>query len=527
LNPYGKEEGEVKKKRQYGFFGACVTAIVLNFMVFGSCFGAGGYEMLPTANITIDGNYLDWLGISSVVLDPTGDSTASLVDGTDMTSVSMALNSDLDTLYVRMDISGGPNVEECEECDDPDAGLIQYSIAFDDPDIFSYGTSVYDWQIGFDIEQFWIWDLRGQKDYNDISNLTIYNQNAAGIQVAVGTVVELAIPLSLLQNPFKTTARVYLELKEGDGEVTTTDTASQDVQFRTFPLFADAGPDESYYEKSRIVLDGGDSSISGDSDSIVSYQWKQTSGPEMYLMDSGQAQAWFAAPCLDGSGITVTFSLTVDSDEGLEDSDDVVLYIYDAGTDENYPDYWDEDDYLSANPDVAAAIGYFSSGYDHFMRYGKFEGRRGGITIHGYPSYWDEDAYLDDNQDVSSAVFTGYFKNGFEHYVLFGKTEGRLARVSSTLPDYWDEDGYLERHPDVASAVQSGWLSNGLEHYLNWGRYEGRMGGLNDRYPDYWDEHGYMSTNTDVAPVVRAGFFMTGFEHYLLYGEIEGRLGGF
>ena len=291
-------------------------------------------------------------------------------------------------------------------------------------------------------------------------------------------------------------------------------------------LSTDAGEDRTVGEGEHIVLDGSGTSVTGDE--ITSYSWHQTSGTPVFLLDNNTARAWFAAPYLEDYWITLTFQLSVETLGGIQDQDEITVYVYDTQADK-FPDYWDEDDYLAANPDVAAVVSLkgFSSGYEHYMRYGKYEGRRGGFSICDYPDYWDESAYLNENSDVSNAVLNHFFNNGYEHYLIYGEVEGRIARVSTQLPAYWDEAGYLSINTDVADAIQAGWFSNGFEHYINWGCYEGRRGGLTSAYPDFWDEHGYLTMNSDVADAVMNGFFSQGYEHYVLYGEAEGRCGGF
>lgn len=89
--------------------------------------------------------------------------------------------------------------------------------------------------------------------------------------------------------------------------------------------------------------------------------------------------------------------------------------------------------YLLKYPDVAQAVfqGIFRSGYDHFLQAGQFEGRS--------PSYFNEQDYLILNPDVASEVgvpdpVTGVvnFNSGFEHYLTFGQFENRLAFFSGS-----------------------------------------------------------------------------------------------
>lgn len=106
------------------------------------------------------------------------------------------------------------------------------------------------------------------------------------------------------------------------------------------------------------------------------------------------------------------------------------------------PTNWDEAAYLKANPDVAAmmkAQGNTWSGWDHYVRHGKTEGRPGSFkadtTTGGggntnttawtnpegkAPWWWDEEAYLKANPDVRKSGGSGW-----DHYIRYGKTEGR------------------------------------------------------------------------------------------------------
>lgn len=98
-----------------------------------------------------------------------------------------------------------------------------------------------------------------------------------------------------------------------------------------------------------------------------------------------------------------------------------------------------EDFYLAQNPDVAAAVkaGIFTSGAEHFARYGHLEGRTASVLF-------DTDAYLAQNLDVAAAVQAGRTM-AYDHFVTFGWKEGRN-------PSAWfNTKAYLVAHPDVAA----------------------------------------------------------------------------
>lgn len=167
----------------------------------------------------------------------------------------------------------------------------------------------------------------------------------------------------------------------------------------------------------------------------------------------------------------------------------------------------DETDYLSRNGDVQAAVagGAFTSGYEHFVNFGQFEGRS--------PSaLYDEQFYLAQNADVAAAVTNNVFRSGFEHYISFGHIENRLA---SPL---FNPNDYLTNHPDVDAAVNQGAFASGFEHFVEFGAAEGRL----DNFM-LFEEAFYRAQNPDVAQAITQGVVLSGFDHYARFGQREGR----
>jgi hypothetical protein len=82
---------------------------------------------------------------------------------------------------------------------------------------------------------------------------------------------------------------------------------------------------------------------------------------------------------------------------------------------------FDEERYLQANPDVRDAVqrGDIESGQVHYIGYGYFEGRRGGVAK------VDERRYLREYLDVAAAIRAGKVKSASEHFHLIGAAEGR------------------------------------------------------------------------------------------------------
>jgi len=87
-------------------------------------------------------------------------------------------------------------------------------------------------------------------------------------------------------------------------------------------------------------------------------------------------------------------------------------------------------------------------------------------------SLFDEKFYLSQYQDVGAAVGQGFFSSGFDHFQKFGQSE---KRNPSGL---FSEDYYLAKNADVAQAVASGTVRRGLDHFLLYGQSESRASSL-------------------------------------------------
>ncbi len=159
--------------------------------------------------------------------------------------------------------------------------------------------------------------------------------------------------------------------------------------------------------------------------------------------------------------------------------------------------------YLAQNPDVAAAVasGQISSGLQHFLQYGEFEGRDPSLLF-------DNKLYLAENPDVAASVAKGQLHSGFEHFLKYGLKEHRDLRML-----LFDEGYYLAQNPDV----KAGKFGSGFEHYLQYGQKKGRnpSAEFNEAY--------YLANNPDVANAVTKGTFNSGFDQFVRYGIIEGR----
>lgn len=171
----------------------------------------------------------------------------------------------------------------------------------------------------------------------------------------------------------------------------------------------------------------------------------------------------------------------------------------------NITHLYDEIYYLNQNQDIkeAVATGIFASGFEHFINFGKFEGRDPSL-------FFDTEYYLAQNPVLAQTVAAGT-TSAIEHFVNFGQSEGRNP-IFEFFTDF-----YLENYPDVSTAVASG-LVTPYQHFIQAGLFE-------DREPGWgFNRAFYLENNPDVATVVNAGQ-MSSIQHYLTMGKAEGRIG--
>ncbi|MGO8800106.1 MAG: hypothetical protein ACLQE9_08990 [Roseiarcus sp.] len=84
-------------------------------------------------------------------------------------------------------------------------------------------------------------------------------------------------------------------------------------------------------------------------------------------------------------------------------------------------------------------------------------------------SDFDEERYLSANPDVKEAVERGEIESGHVHYVGFGYFEGRVGGM-----DEVDESWYLRTYPDVAQALRDNQVASASQHFYLVGGGEGR-----------------------------------------------------
>jgi SAM-dependent methyltransferase len=108
--------------------------------------------------------------------------------------------------------------------------------------------------------------------------------------------------------------------------------------------------------------------------------------------------------------------------------------LQETPTDETF----DESCYLAANPDVAESVksGRLASGWAHFKKFGRIEGRRQKVAQDEAASAenFDEARYLASNPDVAEAVKQAKFASARAHFEARGRFEKRRQRRESPLP---------------------------------------------------------------------------------------------
>ena len=142
---------------------------------------------------------------------------------------------------------------------------------------------------------------------------------------------------------------------------------------------------------------------------------------------------------------------------------------------------FDEDFYLSTYGDVALSVqaGDYPDGWSHFVAHGHAEGRLGAPSadlhapdsVHGFDEAW----YLQNNPDVAQAVSDGTFSSGFEHWRKAGRTEGRIAPPGYQEIDRFDAGWYHDSYHAAAKDVAEGRATDLLDHYTRIGRFRGYL----------------------------------------------------
>ncbi len=116
-----------------------------------------------------------------------------------------------------------------------------------------------------------------------------------------------------------------LKVTDNDGLSAADQVTVNVIEAQRRPPAAAAGPDRTVSLGETVVLDGtGSSDPDG---TIVAYQWRRVSGPEVALTDAGRPRASFIASAGALEGASLIFELRVTDDHGLEDTDRVTINV--------------------------------------------------------------------------------------------------------------------------------------------------------------------------------------------------------
>ena len=178
-----------------------------------------------------------------------------------------------------------------------------------------------------------------------------------------------------------------------------------------------------------------------------------------------------------------------------------------------FNDAWYRRQYPDANSAKQGAFG-------HYVRHGA--GRQYSPNEH-----FNEAWYINQYPDVKAAVENGGFLSGFDHYVRAGREEGRapgplrgatLTKDNSELLEAnFDSEWYLKSYPEAARFCAEKNISP-FHYYLTLG--------IRKRHSPNgsFDEEWYLAFYPDVAEAVELRIFRCGFEQFLLKGRYESRL---
>jgi hypothetical protein len=108
------------------------------------------------------------------------------------------------------------------------------------------------------------------------------------------------------------------------GGLEDSDTTTLNVTFVNQPPSADAGPNQTKEEETKVTLNGSNSS--DPDDGIKSYRWSQETGPRVGLSNDAAVKPTFTAPNVAGSK-SLKFELTVTDFGGLQDTDTTIVNV--------------------------------------------------------------------------------------------------------------------------------------------------------------------------------------------------------
>lgn len=199
--------------------------------------------------------------------------------------------------------------------------------------------------------------------------------------------------------------------------------------------------------------------------------------------------------------------------------------------------YFNEDFYIRANPDVAAAVQahIFPSRFLHYTKYGRFENRQPSLRFDArlaHPIHPEADAVIASGKwrvvvDYVGSRLSLYDAKWHYSYFLTTGAGGQFVSEEQTVNAYaftghnaqslvFDVSYYKRVYPEL-NQIFHGDNKRLAEHFAKHGVYEKRKSS-----PWYLEEY-YLENNPDVAAAVRNGAFASGAQHFIRYGFAECR----
>lgn len=139
---------------------------------------------------------------------------------------------------------------------------------------------------------------------------------------------------------------------------------------------------------------------------------------------------------------------------------------------------FDEAWYTSFYQDVGTLVaqGGIASGLQHYIEYGQHEGRLPSAGYNGAADgEFDEAWYTSFYRDVGAAVARGEMTSGLEHYIRYGRDEGRSPSAETHERARFDEDWYAASYPIARMDLETGVATDYADHYKRLGRARGYL----------------------------------------------------
>lgn len=206
--------------------------------------------------------------------------------------------------------------------------------------------------------------------------------------------------------------------------------------------------------------------------------------------------------------------------------------------------------YRNRYPDLRAAFGNnYVRYYEHYINYGKAEGRNGredqssdskpNVDVDAifdgvnYGDVYDFDYYIEHYPDLKAA-FGNNRTRALEHFVVYGMSEGRQARGTFNVASY--KNRYVDLQKAFGSNLKSYYL-----HYIEYGKKEGRIATDDDSSESGSKTEGVTNyRGVELKPIYNFNYYIEKYpdikqvygnnpekalEHFVRYGMKEGRSG--